>query len=164
MASGNLLAYWRASEIEYPSTNPCNPGGDNDQQFQTFDDTTAENGFFTGFMPDTYDDSSGVTVSYGYGMATATSGNIRIEGTFERQPDTHDYTADSWGTVVDTADTAVPGTAQTQDILTKTHSDASEMDGVGSDDPFRFRVARDVGVASNASGNLELRWVAIHQQ
>lgn len=83
MSSGNTLCTFLPNNNEPPASNPATPDLRNQHPILNFDTTTQEAAIFTGVMPRNYA-GGGVTVSVHWCAASATSGTIGWDVSFER--------------------------------------------------------------------------------
>ena len=122
----------------------------NQHVLAAFDDSTDEIGYYTGILPDDYQ-GDGLTVEINWIAATATSGDVRWLGSFERLAnggidlDSDSFAADNAGT---STARAISGIIRTTTI---SFTDGADMDSIAAGDTFRFRVTRD---ASNAGDTM----------
>ena len=76
MASGNTLIVFTPNGAELPASNYATLDVRNNHPCLDFDTTTAETVYFTGVMPQSYSDATGITVYVHWAAASATSGTI----------------------------------------------------------------------------------------
>jgi hypothetical protein len=164
MASGNTLIVFRPQDNQPPATNPATLDTRNGHPVLDFDATTEEGAVFEGVLPRNYA-GGGLTVAYHYAMTSAVTGDIVLQGAFERVGDQQqDIDADGFATGLDTASTTVPGTSGLVDVVTKAFTNGAEIDSIAVGEVFRFRVTREVADAGDtASGDLELLAVEIKE-
>lgn len=162
MASGDSLQIWTVQSNQPTTALFATLDARNSHLVLDFDGTTAEAAVFSGVMPQHY--SSGeITARYHFMMTTATSGNIVLEGSFERhQVVTDDLDTDSFGTAV--AATAATTAAAGVVYATALTFTTAQLDAVARGDSFRFKVRRlpsDAG--DTATGDLELLRVELRE-
>lgn len=169
MASGDQLAVFLPDAYEPPDSNPAVPSSiaaaTGRRPVLLFDTDTDETAIWTGVMPANYA-GGGVTVEIHYCMVSATSGAVQWEGAFERVEDNvalgsggNDFAA-----VNASGSITVPGTAELVDVNSGlTFSNGADMDSVVAGDQFRFKLNRDVGVASDAAGDAALVVVVLKE-
>jgi hypothetical protein len=117
-----------------------------------FDDSNTEYATWVGVIPEAAVLTSGITVRAQVIGKTATSGNVRVCGQFERL--NTDTDADSFDTAT-CATVAISGTSGTPVVMSFT---STSIDGLTAGDPFRFRWYRDsedTG-ADNMTGDVQV--------
>ncbi|MDZ4250287.1 MAG: hypothetical protein U0990_09390 [Candidatus Nanopelagicales bacterium] len=154
MASGDLLAQWGAGNNEYTGANPATIDVDGDRLVLDFDDTTDEFAQFGAKLGATANHytSSGITVNVYFWLASATTGNVEFEIALQRQA-TGDDKDRAYVAVNASGAVAVPGTAGLIGVATATFTHGADMDSIAGGNPFNCRINRNVGVASNATGD-----------
>jgi hypothetical protein len=116
----------------------------------SYDTTTEETAVWTLVAPVGFAASLGIVVNLI--MASATSGNVALHVAIELMTSVALATAASWDTIDTSANTAVPGTLiPFQIALTMTH-----IDSIAAGSPFRIKITRDTGNASNAAADMHL--------
>lgn len=128
-----------------------------------FDGSTAEAAVFPGVMPQHYG-GTGLTARVHFMMTTGTSGNVVLEGSFERHlvPLGTDLDADSFDTPVDAtaATTAAAGVVYATSLTFTT----SQIDSLAAGDSFRFKLRRlPSNAADTTTGDLELLRVELRE-
>jgi hypothetical protein len=145
---------------EFPSSNFPELRLVNRRPVLAFDAGTNETCQWTVRLPDDWSTSSSPTAEVAYIMASATSGDVDLDGSFEAvsDGDTVDLdTADSFDTVNSTDNTTVPGTAGYIDIITIT---LTNHDSSAPGDYARFKLTRDAS-SDTAPGDMYVLWVEI---
>lgn len=125
-----------------------------------FDAATNETCQWTVRLPDDWDTASAPTAIVAYIMASATSGDVDLDGSVEAvtDGDALDLDAgDSFDTVNSEDDTTVPGTAGYIDMVTIT---LTNHDSSVAGDHARFRLTRDAA-SDTAAGDMDVLWVEI---
>lgn len=154
MASGNTLLTFGPLANEPPSTNYATIGSRNGHPTLQFDDTTSWAAIFTAIMPQTYANTTGVTVFIN-ATAIATTGTMGWLIAFERNDAAFDTDADGFAADQTVTAVTVPGTSgfvlQTSLAVTK----GTNMNSVVAGDQFRIRIKRDVA-NDTAVGNVEI--------
>ena len=150
MATGNTLMVWSPAANQPPAANFAVIDTTNSQLFLGFNDTTIQSALFVGVMPRNYT-FLGLKVTVYWAAASATSGDVKWGGYFERLQDGIDLiTADRFAaeqTVVSTA----PGVAGTIKYATITFTDGAQIDSIQVGEAFRFKLRR---VASDAADTM----------
>ena len=161
MASGDTLATFVPQANEPPAANYATP--DRRNYHPVLDFALNEVGVFSHMMPRSYT-SSGVTVYLHYSMTTAEANDIKLETYFERIGDQQqDIDADSFAAAQNTGDVTVPGASGLVDIVTTTHANGAEMDGILVGEGLRLKVKRVAVAGTDATGDLELRFIEIKE-
>lgn len=163
MASGDTLLVFIPQGAEFPTVDY----GRTDQtafNHPITDLAVDENVRFSGVMPRHYA-GGGVTIYLHYAMSSATGDDIELQTAFERIGDQQQniHTGDGFTTAQASAETTVPGTAGLVDIITTTHTSGAQMDGLLAGEGFRLNVERVAVSGTEASGDLELRFVEIRE-
>lgn len=144
MAANDTLLIFTPFHNEPPSSNYATLGLRNQHPVLVFDGNTNWSGVFTGVMPRQYSATTGVTIYIHYSMATATSGDIDWDISFERIGDQQqDVDSDGFAAVNSVDGTVVPGTSGFVDIVNITFTDGADMDSVAAGELFRLKITRD---------------------
>lgn len=162
MASGNTLVVFTPNGAEFPASNYATLDTRNNHPCLDYDTTTAETAYWTAVMPQSYSDTTGVTVYVHWAATSATSGTIGWLIAFERNADGSSVTSDSFGSDQTITAVTVPGTAGLLDVTSVAITKGANMDSVVAGDMFRLRVIRDVSNDS-ASGDAEVYAVEIRE-
>lgn len=164
MASGNTLIVFTPNGAEFPASAYATLDVRNNHPCLDFDTTNTESAFFTGVMPQSYSDATGVTVYIHWAAASATSGTIGWLVAFERNGDGQSITTDDFATNQPTSSNAVtvPASSGTIDITSIAVTKGANMDSVVAGDMFRIRIQRDIA-NDTASGDAELYAVEIRE-
>jgi hypothetical protein len=162
MASGDTLLIFTPQGNEPPASNFATLDARNNHPVLDF--ALNEIGVFSGVMPRNYA-GGGVTVYLHYAMSTATADDIKLETDFERIGDQQqDIDSDGFtGSAQNTGDVTVPGTSGNVDIVTSTHTNGAQMDSIAIGEGFRLKVKRVAVSGTDASGDLELRFIEIKE-
>ena len=162
MASGDTLVVFLPFDNEPPSSNPATLDLRNNHPVLDFDASTDESAIFSAVLPRFYA-GGGLTVYLHYSMATATSGDVDWDVSFERIGDQQqDIDSDSFAAANSVDGTTVPGTSGLVDIASVPFSDGADMDSVAVGEGFRMKIARDASNDS-ASGDAELLFVEVQE-
>lgn len=158
---GDTLAILKPFDGEPLSTSSFAAWGfRNSRPVAAFDAATDTATVFSSALPRYYS-GNGLTVSIYWAGATATSGNVVWDASFERVP-TLDIDADSFATAV-----SAQGTANaTSGILTVTEIafTNSQIDGLAAGEAFRLKINRDANNASDTmTGDAQLYMVEIRE-
>lgn len=155
MASGNTLACFFPTDAEPPATNYATFDTRNNHPVLNFDTSTQETVYFTGILPRNYS-SGGITVYVHWCAASATTGTIGWDSTFERiASGTMDIDADGFASAKTITAATVPSASGVPAISNVAHSNGAEIDSLQAGDSFRLRIRRDVS-NDNASGDAQL--------
>jgi hypothetical protein len=163
-ASGDTLAIFMPQENQPPATNYAAMAVRNGQLVLAFDTTTQQVAIFAGKMPKNYTPGGGITVLVEAAAASATTGTIGWDATFERRsPANHDLDVDSWATPQAITPTTVDA-ASGKETLTSVAitAGAAGTDSIAPGDGFRLRIRRDVANDS-AAGDAHLMSVEVRE-
>ncbi len=161
MASGNTLLIFRPQDNEPPLSILARL--DTRNQHPVLDFALTEEAVFSAVLPRLYA-GGGITISLHYAMSSAVANDIKLETSLERIGDQQqDLDADGFAAAQNTGDIVVPATSGLVDIITSTHTDGAQMDSIAVGEGFRVKVKRVVVVGTDASGDLELRFVEIKE-
>lgn len=162
MASGDTISRFIPQCNEYPNSNGATPDRRGDGH-PVLDFALNEIGKFSDVMPRHYG-GGGVTVYLHYAMTSAEADDVKLETYFERIGDQQqDLDADGFAAAQDTGDITVPGTSGNVDIISTTHTDGGQMDSIAVGEGFRLKVKRVAVGGTDASGDLELRFIEIKE-
>ena len=162
MASGDTLLVFFPRQSDPVTSNFATIDTRNNHPVLDFNDTTNEDAVFTGFMPRAYA-GGGVTLSIGYSMSTATTGDIDWDAAFERIGDQQqDIDSDGFAAANSVDNTTVPGTSGRVDVVTIAFTDGADMDSVAAGELFRLKITRDAA-SDTASGDAELHFVEVKE-
>lgn len=162
MASGNTLIVFTPNSAEFPTSNYATLDVRNNHPCLDFDTTTAETVYFTGIMPQSYSDATGITVYVHWAAASATSGTIGWLVALERDGDGQSITSDSFASDQTITAATVPASSGTIDVTNVAITKGANMDSVVAGDMFRIRIQRNTAV-DTASGDAELYAVEIRE-
>ena len=162
MASGSTLVVFTPNGAEFPASNYATLDVRNNHPCLDFDTTTAETVYFTGVMPQSYSDATGITVYVHWAAASATSGTIGWLVALERNGDGQSITSDSFASDQTITAATVPGTAGILDVTSVAITKGANMDSVVAGDMFRLQIQRDVS-NDTASGDAEVYAVEIRE-
>lgn len=161
MASGNTLLIFTPQANEPPAATFATLDTRNNHPVLDF--ALNEIGIVSGVMPRNYA-GGGVTAYLHYAMSSAVADDIKLETSFERIGDQQqDIDSDGFAAAQNTGDIAVPGTSGLVDIVTTTHTNGEQMDSIAVGEGFRLKVKRVAVAGTDASGDLELRFVEIKE-
>ncbi len=162
MASGDTLLIFLPQHNEPPVTNYARLDTRNNHPVLDFG--LSGTSVFSFVLPSNYD-SGGVTVYMHYAMSTAIANDIRLDTTFERIGDQQqDIDSDGFdATGVNGTDTTVPGTSGLVDIISNAHTDGARLDNLAIGEGGRLKITRRAVSGTDASGDLELRFVEIRE-
>ena len=168
MASGDTLLTFLPENNVPPASNAATRDEINTVEAHSVLDfdagTTNEGAVFKAVMPQSYADTTGVTILYNYSMSSATVNEIIMQASFERLEVGASATTSGFATAVATAIDTVPGTAGLIGTVSKAHTKGAEMNSVVAGDLFRLKVERNSNsAADDATGDLELHSVEIRE-
>ena len=127
-----------------------------------FDDSTDESAIFSGELTDYA--GGGLTVTIKWAATTATSGNVVLDASIERNDDAGlDADSDSFAAVNSVTD-ATSGTSGVYKYSTITFTDGADMDSAAAGEAFRIKITRDADNGSDTvSGDIELYWLTVEE-
>lgn len=150
MASGDTLLIITPFANEPPSSNFATLDMRNGHPVLNFDAGTDESAVFTAIMPRHYS-GGGITAYVHWCAASATSGDVIWDVSFERIGEgQQDIDSDGFASVQSVTATA-PGTSGNVDIASIAFTNGAQMDSVAVGEMFRIKVTRD---ANNGSDNM----------
>jgi hypothetical protein len=159
MASGNEMARWFPESGMPPASDYATLDDVNTtdpHSILDFDSGTDEATIFKGILPDNYA-GGGLTLEIWFKMSTATTGNIEFEAAIERLGvEVQALDSSGFAAVQASGAVAVPGTLHHLKKATITFTSGGQMDSLLKNEPFRCKINRNVGVASDAAGDCEL--------
>jgi|SRR5467141_645541 len=155
MASGNSLQVWGPAANQPPSSNFAVTDTRNGTLVLVFDDTIINAAIFPGFLPRNYS-GGGLKAMVIWAAATATTGDVRWRGSFERLADGVDTIAsDSFGST-QTITTTTAGTAGIVKYSTIIFTDGAQIDSLLLGEAFRFKLERFASDAADTmAGNAQ---------
>lgn len=163
MASGDTLAVLLPQAYEPPATNYATLNVRNQRPVLEFDTTTQETAIWSSRMPRNYGGGN-ITVNVTWAAATATTGTIGWDATFERtDAGTLDVDADSFATAQTITAATVSGTSGVTSTTGVTATAGSTgTDSVAAGEVFRLRVRRDVA-NDTATGDAQILAVEVRE-
>lgn len=162
MATGQTLLTLTPLANEPPSSNYATLDTRNGHPVLNFDTTTQEAAIFSAVMPRAYS-GLGVTVYVHWMAASATSGTVGWDVSFERMSDaTTDLDSDSFATAQTITAATTSGTSGIVTVTNVAISNGASMDSVVAGEAFRLRIRRDVA-NDNATGDAQLLAVEIKE-
>ena len=97
-------------------------------------------------------------------MTSAEVNDIKLEAYLERIGDQQqDLDSDGFAAAQNSGDITVLGTSGLVDVIAVTFTDGAQMDSIAAGEGFRIKIKRVVVAGTDASGDLELRFVAIKE-
>lgn len=158
MASGDIAAI--VEQLLYPDPGtvaPATPdvrlGGSGENiEVHDFDASTDEYLDFLCYALT----AVGITITFQFMMSTATSGNIEIEAAIRRLDSAEDVDSSHTYSVQASGAVSVPSTSGVSKQTTVSFTTGAQMDSLAAGERFVLRINRNVGVASNAAGDMEL--------
>lgn len=162
MASGDTLAIFTPLSNEPPSSNYATLDTRNGHPVLNFDTTTQETAIFSGVMPRNY--AGGNIVVYVHSCAaTATTGTIGWDVTFETIGTAQDIDSDGFATAQTVTASTVNGTSGICNVDSVTCTAGSTgTDSVAAGNAYRLRIRRDVA-NDTATGDAQLVAVEIKE-
>jgi hypothetical protein len=162
MASGDTLLIFLPQNNEPPSVNYATLDTRNNHPVLDFG--LSGTSVFSLVVPRNYG-GNGITVYMHYAMSTAVANDIRLDTTFERIGDQQqNIGSDGFdATGVNGTDTTVPGTSGLVDIVNNVHSDGARLDSLAVGEGGRLKITRTEVAGTDASGDLELRFVELKE-
>ena len=161
MASGDSLILWAPQANEPPAWNYATP--DTRNKHPVLDFALAEAGVFSGVLPRHYN-GGGITAYLHYAMSSAVADDIKLETQIERIGDgQQDLDTDGFAAAQDTGDVTVPGTSGHVDVASSSHTEGAQMDNLAAGEGFRLKIKRVAVSGTDATGDLELRFVEIRE-
>lgn len=152
------LAVFTPMTSQPPASNFATLDTRNSIAVLDFDDTTQENVFWVGCIPEGADLSSGIKVRIFLGATTATSGDVRFGAKFEKM--TSDIDSDSFDTGVEVVGTI----AGTSGVFSWLEITCTAIDSLAAGDPFRLSIFRNAGHSSDTMvGDCEIACVEVRQ-
>jgi len=162
MASGNSLVAFGARAGVPAASNGARHSLRNSHPILLFDTTTQQEVEFTGVLPRHYG-GGGITVYLHWTAASATSGTIGWDVSFERMSDaTTNLGSDSFATAQTVTAATVAGTSGIMTVTNVAVTDGANIDGLTVGDSFRVRIRRDVA-NDTATGDAELHAVSLKE-
>lgn len=162
MATGETLVTFGTSDDRVNTSNPTVRTRRNGHWVMAFDATTNQTSVVGSIMPRHYG-GGGLTVYLHYAMATATSGDIDWDVSFERIGDQQqDIDSDNFATPQPVDNTTVPASAGLVDIVSVAFTDGAQMASIAVGEYFRMRVTRDAA-SDTATGNAQLLAIEIKE-
>lgn len=162
MASGNSLMMFGARDGIPATSNGAQHAMRNSHPVLAFDTTTQETVYFIGVMPRHYG-GGGVTVYVHATLASATTGTLGWDVSFERMSDaTTDLDSDSFASAQTITAATVPGTSGVVLVLNVAVSDGANMDSIAVGEAFRLRLRRDVA-NDTAAGDAEFHTMELKE-
>lgn len=162
MASGNTLVTFGPFQNEPPSTNYATLNTRNAHPVLEFDTTTQESAIFSAILPRNYA-GGGITVYIHWMAASATTGTIGWDVSFERMSDaTTDLDADSFASAQTITAATVSGTSGIVTVTNVAVTNGANMDNIAVGEAFRIMVRRDVA-NDNATGDAQLLAVELKE-
>lgn len=160
MSSGATLAIFTPQCNEYPDSSGATP--DRRNAHPVLDFVLDEIAIFSDVMQDY--DGGGITVYLHYAMTSATTDDIKLEAYLERIGDQqHDIDTDGFAAAQNSGDITVPGTSGFVDIIPITFTNGAQMDSIVEGEGFRLKIKRIAVGGTDASGDLELRFIEIKE-
>jgi hypothetical protein len=163
MASGDFLIGFDPPGSRQTATNYATIGYRNQHDTLDFDTTTQETAFWRGVMPTNYAGGN-LVVSVYWVAATATTGTIGWDATFERiNAAGQDIDSDGYATAQTITAATVDATSGNVTVTSVTcTAGAAGTDSIAAGDLFRLRIRRDVA-NDTATGDAQLLAVIVKE-
>lgn len=163
MASGDTLVLFVPTDNEAPSTNYATLDLRNGHPVLDFDAATEESAIVTAILPRLYG-GGGLTITSRWMATSATSGDIKVGTSIERDAAAgDDMDADSFATE-QTATATADGTSGKIFEVTTTHTSGANMDSLAAGESFRLKIARKAADgADTMTGDAELHSVEVRE-
>jgi hypothetical protein len=157
MASGDSLLQAVAQSAAFPDSAAATPDRRNGHDVLNYDAATDESADFELVMPQHYAGTTGVTVVLYWMAATATTGDVVWDVSFERHADdAFDLDADGFAAVNSVTDTAASASGELS-VPTVTFTDGADMDSWVAGESGRMRITRDANNGSDTmSGDAQI--------
>lgn len=157
MAQGDTIFKFKVQDNESPAANFATRDSRNSHPVLDF--AIDEIGIFSDVMPRNYS-GRGITIYLHYAMSSAEADDIKLETYFERIGDQQqDLDADGFAAAQNTGDITVPGTSGNVDIISTSHDNGAEMDGILVGEGFRLKLKRIAVTGTDAMGDLEWKFI-----
>lgn len=163
MASGDVLAVFKAQDNMPPSANYATLDTRNGYLVLDFDADTDESAVFMGFMPNNYA-GGGFTVKVLWMATSATSGAISLDVQFMSVTDDADDLDTKAFAAANNANPTTASATGEVDYVSITFTDGADSDSVAANEMFLLKVTRDAnGTTStdNMTGDMELLEVIV---
>lgn len=157
MASGDPMFIILSDEFDVQAASQMDVVFRNTHPLLSADDTTDELAIFRTVLSKKYD-GGGLTVTAWYLMASATTGNLRLDLSIERIGSSLDIDSSSFATAQTSNITSLPGTAGILGSTTFTFTDGAAMDSWAAGEPGRVKIERKPSDTTNdtASGDAQI--------
>lgn len=165
MASGDTLVVLLPTDNEPPASGYATFDIRNGHPVLDFSDTADEACVFSFVLPRSYG-GGGLAVHLHYSMASAVSGKIRLDASFERIGiAVQDVDADGPAAPQSVVVAAVPANSGDVDIAAITFGSGAPIDSIAAGELCRIRVERKPSDTTNdtATGDLELHAIEIQE-
>jgi hypothetical protein len=143
--SGDTLLIFVAANQEPTAAVPATLDQRNQHFVLDFDGSINENAVFTAVMPQSYSDTTGVTVFIHFSMESDTANDIDWDIAFERIGDgIQDVDSDGFATALSIDGSSLPSPSGEVGVVSKAFAKgATEMDSIIKGDLFRIKITRD---------------------
>ena len=170
MASGDTLLIWTAlnneltdadyATLDFILTTSADEPDDIVPVLDFDPGATQEFATFSGFMPNHYAGTTGITVTLVW-TSEATSGDVKWDVALKRIADTTNILSLAYG-AVNTVTTTTDGTARDLNTSAITFTDGADMNSVVAGDYFRLTVTRDSADAADTMNSNDAELIATH--
>ena len=164
MASGDTLLVFTPMNNEPPAAAFATLDSRNGSLVLDFDATADEEAVFSFPALPRHYDGGGITANAKCMMTSATSGNVVLQGAFERGNTDRD--ADSFASFVSSGAVAVNATSGIPFNVPIAFTDGAQIDSLAVGEPLRFKLRRDADDTSatdSATGDLELLGIELQE-
>jgi hypothetical protein len=164
MASGDTLVVLTPLGSEAPASSFATLGTRNAHPVLDFDAASTESAVWTAILPRHYS-GGGITIYLHWSAATATSGNVVWQSSFEYISDgSLDIDSDGFASAITWSAAATSGTSGIVTISNQAHTDGAQLDSVVAGGSFRLKIDRVGGDGSDTmSGDAELLAVELKE-
>lgn len=163
MASGDILIIWTALANNYADSDYATFDTRNNHPILDFDAAADEIAVFSGVLPRQYA-GGGITITLVWLASTATSGNVKWDGAFERhQDDVTDLDSDNFASYQTNTDVCASASGEPQ-YTAITFTNGAQIDNLAVGESFRFKIRRHgTDSADTMTGDAELLTIELKE-
>lgn len=165
MASGDTLLVFTPFNNEPPSTLFATIDQRNQHPVLDFDQATSEEAVFSAVMPQSYADTTGLTINIWWSASGVAINDVRWDVHFERiSLDDFDIDADGFTATPDSVTDTAPTVDGEVVMATITSAKGTQTDSIVAGDLFRIKIRRDHDHADDdMAADAELHAVEIQE-